>query len=132
MNPSDWVADCMVPDAWMHDPFQLDGAAVSCDGSALIAFPGRGKQYTPPRFDLGQERVIDQLRAALAVARDADTAPVDTIKDLGLNEQHAARLAAEEGLQFLVETTRIIFHAINTDTGELDAYGVIYRGAQRT
>jgi len=129
MNPSDWVADCMVPDAWLHEPFAIDGMAVACDGSALVAFPGQGKQYKPARFD-GESDPTNQIRAALSQAKIAVTAPAGELKSLPISAEHLARLASQTGLQVEIHPNRVIFKCINTDTGELSAFGVIYIGGK--
>lgn len=130
MNPSDWLADCMSHDYWQHDPFSLDGVTTTCDGSAVVAWPSH-TGYAPPRFDEDQD-CSGALMANIALARDVTTYPYEgSIKDLGLIEQHEARfVAAREGLQLAIEPTRIFFHFTNPETGELEAYGVIYKGAQ--
>jgi hypothetical protein len=128
MKPDDWVADCMVPDAWLHQPFRVGKDAVACDGVALIAFVGLGAQYEPPKFD-NDDVALKQIQSMLVVAEQAHTEPVEDVKALGLSEQHAARLAEVPVLMVAVEPARVIVHEIDERTGAVSAYGVIYKAA---
>jgi len=129
VNPSDWVADCMVPDAWMHQPFAIDGMAVACDGQALVALPGLGRRYQPPRFDSDNDATT-QIQAALAGALNAPVMDAVSLEELPLKEEHLTRLTAvARGIRTCTTEKAVYFHHHDTATGALKAFGVIYTGS---
>ena len=133
MQPKDWEADCMIPDAWMHSPFKWGTDAVVTDGNAVVVFPARGEEFAPPRFEYEQEETenpTQKINEAIDSARVLESYcefNVD-LSQLGLSEQHHARLAAEAKLKVAAFSDRIIFHTMAPETEELEAYGVIFTG----
>lgn len=127
MNPGDWEMPSMDHATLFAEPFNLDGEAIASDGAAVVAFPGRGKEFGVPTELTDQVR--NQIKAYLAPAKSALVEPVDDIKSLGLSEQHTARLSTVDTLLVAIETNRIFFHAMDASSGELMAYGVVSRGA---
>lgn len=128
MRPEDWIATSMDGEPWTWDPFNLDGDAVACDGTAIVCFPGRGGEFADPQFYNGQY-AAKKITKDLEYAASVEVVPATSLKDLGLTDEHYTRLAEEPHLHLLIEERRIIFHVIDPEARVLQAYGVIYKGA---
>lgn len=107
----------------MHEPFRAGEFVAACDGHGVVAKFAAGENYPPPKADECDPaaQVIQEIRVAL----EAVTAPTESLKGLGIKEEHLARLSSEEGIEVCTDLGKGKVYFKQIIDGELRAFGVI-------